>query len=210
MEGVVEMKNIIFGYCRVSTKDQNEGRQIEEMKKAGIDEQNIFTDKASGKDFDRLQYEALVDRLREGDILVISSIDRLGRNYDGIMEQWRIITREIGAHIKVLDMPLLDTTTDPKNLDKKFVADLVLQILSYVANKERENIRKRQADGIALAKANGQHIGRPKAVKPENWNEVYSEWKSKKITAVAAMKVLGLKTNTFYSFVAQERETAKG
>lgn len=200
------MKNITFGYVRVSSADQNEGRQVEEMKKAGVDEQNIFTDKASGKDFDRLQYKALIGRLRDGDILVISSIDRLGRNYSEILEQWRIITREIGAHIKVLDMPLLDTTTDPKNLDKKFVADLVLQILSYVANKEREHIRKRQADGIALAKANGQHIGRPKAVKPENWNEVYVEWKSKKITAVAAMKILNLKPNTFYKFVNEEEQ----
>ena len=198
------MKNMKFGYVRVSGADQNEGRQLAEMIAAGVDERNIYVDKKSGKDFERKRYKAMVDGLREGDTVIISSIDRLGRNYDSIMEQWRIITKEIGAHIKVLDMPLLDTAIAPESLDSRFIADLVLQILSYVANKERENIRKRQADGIALAKSKGKHIGRPKAIKPDNWNEVYAEWKAERITAVKAMELLGLKPNTFYKFVSEE------
>ena len=199
------MKNIVFGYARVSSKEQNEGRQIEALKAEGVDERNIYNEKRSGKDFNREQYNNLLDRLREGDIIVVTSIDRLGRNYNDILEQWRYITQTLKANIKVLDMPLLDTSTNPESLDSRFIADLVLQILSYVAEKERRHIRQRQAEGIALARAEGRFKGRPKIEKPERWNEIYSQWVNKEITAKYAMTALGLKTNTFYSFVAQEQ-----
>lgn len=201
------MRNAVFGYARVSTKEQNEGRQIAELIEAGVSDNNIFLDKKSGKDFDRKEYRFLIEnRLCEGDILIISSIDRLGRNYTEILEQWRHITQVLKANIKVLDMPLLDTTANSQSLDSKFIADLVLQILSYVANKERENIRKRQADGIAIAKAQGKPLGRPKAQKPDNWDEVYKQWKYKTITAVKAMEMLDMKPNTFYKFVNEKKK----
>lgn len=209
------MENKKFGYGRVSSQDQNEERQIDALLKAGVDERDIFIDKKSGKDFDREQYKAMIGRLREGDLVVILSLDRLGRNYTEIQKEWQYITQEIKADIKILDMPLLDTSTATDNLDKRFIADLVLQILSYTAEKERENIRKRQQEGIALMKeVNGQKIslrtgrptGRPRAVKPENWNEVYARWVNKDITAVKAMEILGLKPNTFYKFVNQEKK----
>ena len=204
------MTNKVFGYGRVSSQDQNEERQIDALLKAGVDERDIFIDKKSGKDFDREQYKAMVGRLREGDLVIILSLDRLGRNYTEIQKEWQYITQEIKADIKILDMPLLDTSTSTDNLDRRFIADLVLQILSYTAEKERENIRKRQREGIALMKeVDGQKIslrtgrptGRPRAVKPDNWNEVYTRWVNKEITAVKAMEILGLKPNTFYKFV---------
>ena len=157
----------------------------------------------------------MVSRLREGDLVIILSLDRLGRNYTEIQKEWQYITQEIKADIKILDMPLLDTSTSTDNLDRRFIADLVLQILSYTAEKERENIRKRQREGIALMKeVDGQKIslrtgrptGRPRAVKPDNWNEVYTRWVNKEITAVKAMEILGLKPNTFYKFVNEEKE----
>lgn len=201
----VKMQNVVFGYARVSSKEQNESRQIEALKAEGVDERHIYIDKRSGKDFDREQYKALIDRLREGDLIIITSIDRLGRNYNDIMEQWRYITQELNANIKVLDMPLLDTSSNPENLDNRFIADLVLQILSYVAEKERRHIKQRQAEGIALARAEGRKYGRPKIERPENWELVYNRWARKEITAVAAMKELGLKNNIFYKFVNKER-----
>jgi len=200
------MKNLTFGYGRVSTKEQNEGRQVEEMKKAGVDERNIYIDKASGKDFERREYKALVGRLREGDLIIVKSIDRLGRNYSEILEQWRYITQEIKAHIRVLDIPLLDTTANTQTLDSRFIADLMLQILCYVSEKERRHIKQRQAEGIALAKAQGKRLGRPTVERPDNWCEIYAQWLNKEITAVKAMRVLGLKTNTFYRFVDEERQ----
>jgi len=200
-----KMNNLVFGYARVSTKEQNEGRQVEQMKAEGVDERNIYIEKRSGKDFNREQYKNLLSRIREGDIIIVTSIDRLGRNYNDILEQWRYITQTLKTNIKVLDMPLLDTSKHPESLDSRFIADLVLQILSYVAEKERRHIRQRQAEGIALAKAEGRIKGRPKVQKPERWSEIYQQWANRQITAVAAMEVLGLKTNTFYSFVAQER-----
>ncbi len=208
------MTNKVFGYGRVSSQDQNEERQIDALLKAGVDERDIFIDKKSGKDFDREQYKAMVSRLREGDLVIILSLDRLGRNYTEIQKEWQYITQEIKADIKILDMPLLDTSTSTDNLDRRFIADLVLQILSYTAEKERENIRKRQREGIALMKeVDGQKIslrtgrptGRPRAVKPDNWNEVYARWVNKDITAVKAMEELDLKPNTFYKFVKEER-----
>lgn len=195
----------IHGYARVSTKEQNEERQINSLKEAGVSERDIYIDKISGKSFDRPEYQRMLNAVRRGDLIIIPSIDRLGRNYTEIQEQWRYIINELGADIQVLDMPLLDTRTEKDSIDSRFVADLVLQILSYVAAKERENIRARQAQGIANAKAKGVPIGRPKAIRPENWDEIYQKWVNKEITAVAAMKVLGLKTNTFYKFVNEEK-----
>ena len=196
-----------YGYARVSSKEQNLARQIKELRAAGIEERNILTDKQSGKDFNRKSYNLLVGTdstaplLRQGDLLTVYSIDRLGRNYNEIMKQWQYITQEIKADIRVLDMPLLDTRSNGNSLDSRFVADLVLQILSYVAEKERENIKARQAQGIAVAREQGKHLGRPRATFPDNWNEVYPQWKNKKITAVEAMERMSLKGNTFYNLV---------
>ncbi|MDL2238271.1 recombinase family protein [Christensenellaceae bacterium OttesenSCG-928-K19] len=202
------MKNKqIYGYARVSTQDQNLDRQIDLLKAYGIPERNILVDKASGKDYDRKAYNTLVGTpdtvsiLREGDLLVVVSLDRLGRNYTETKDQWEHITKIIGADVKVLDMPLLDTTASNGNLDSRFIADLVLQILSYTAEKERENIRKRQQQGIEAAKARGKHLGRPKAERPENWNAVCSEWKQGHITARQAMDMLDMKRTTFYKMV---------
>jgi DNA invertase Pin-like site-specific DNA recombinase len=198
---------MIYGYARVSTVDQNLDRQLELLRNIVTDERNIITDKASGKTFDRKGYNSLVGTnsnapmLREGDLLVIVSIDRLGRNYTEIREQWQYITCTLKADIKVLDMPLLDTSKSNNSLDGKFIADLVLQILSYTAEKERENIRKRQRQGIDTAKANGKYLGRPKIEYPQEWECVYSEWKQGKITATKAMQMLNLKRTTFYKLV---------
>jgi len=197
------MSNItrIYGYARVSANDQNEGRQIEALTASGVDERFIFVDKASGKDFNRAEYQVLIRALREGDTLVIKSIDRLGRNYSEITEQWRVITKEIKAYIKVLDLPLLDTTAGDKDLTGTFIADIVLQILSYVAETERLNIRQRQAEGIKLAKASGKRLGRPSAQFPPKFDEIYASWKRGEITATKAIERLGLKRTTFYKLV---------
>lgn len=206
---------MIYGYARVSSKEQNLARQLEELKQAGVEERNIFTDKESGKTFNRKAYNLLVgtkesaSMLRKDDLLIVYSIDRLGRNYTEILKQWQYITQEIGANIKVLDMPLLDTSKQDNSLDSKFVSELVLQILSYVAQKERENIRTRQAQGIKIAREQGKHLGRPSAQFPSNWKEVYTEWKDKNITAVEAMRRTGLKKNTFYNLVKRYENGAK-
>lgn len=203
---------MVYGYARVSSKDQNLDRQLAELKKAGVEERNILTDKQSGKDFNRPGYNSLVGTehttplLREGDALIIYSIDRLGRNYTEIHKEWQRITKDIKADIRVLDMPLLDTTTNEKSLDSTFVADLVLQILSYVAQKERENIKTRQAQGIAQAKEKGKHLGRPKAEYPAEWAIYYNRWKSGEITATQCMKDLELTRNTFYNLVKRYEE----
>lgn len=194
------MANIIsktFGYCRVSSSDQKEDRQLEAMLDLGINERDIFVDKCSGKNFDRPQYQALKVQLREGDILVIKSIDRLGRNYKQICEEWREITREIKANIKVLDMPVLDTTRT-EGLIGEVISDIVLQLLSYVAEQERAFIKQRQAEGIKLAKEKGKRLGKPPIEYPENWDNVYKVWKSGAITAREAMKQLNLKPTSFY------------
>lgn len=196
-----------YGYARVSTLDQNLDRQLIQLRQYVADERFIITDKASGKDFNRKGYNTLVGTadtapiLHEGDLLVIVSLDRLGRNYTEIREQWLHITNNLKADIKVLDMPLLDTSQTKDTLDRRFIADLVLQILSYSAEKERENIRKRQRQGIESAKASGKHLGRPQACFPEQWNEVYKEWKAGCITATKAMELLNLKRTTFYKLV---------
>jgi len=195
------MFNKIFGYARISTDEQNEARQFEALLAAGVDERFIFIDKASGRDFNRAEYQVLLRALREGDTLIIKSIDRLGRNYNEITEQWRVITKEIKAYIKVLDLPLLDTTVSDKDLTGTFIADIVLQILSYVAETERLNIKQRQAEGIKLAKERGQHLGRPRTPFPPKFDEMYASWKRGEITATAAMAQLGLKRTTFYKLV---------
>lgn len=190
-----------FGYARVSTKEQNEARQLEALQTAGIDERDIFIDKQSGKDFDRPKYQAMINTLREGDTIIIASIDRLGRDYSAIMQEWRHITQELSVNIKVLDMPLLDTTAASNTLDGRFVADLVLQILSYVAEKERAGIRERQRQGIEIAKAQGKHLGRPALEMPEGFSAVYDEWKAGVINGVGAMQKLGIKKTSFYKLV---------
>lgn len=186
-----------FGYCRVSSTDQKEDRQLEVMLELGINERDIFVDKCSGKNFDRPQYQALKVQLREGDVLVIKSIDRLGRNYKQICEEWREITREIKANIKVLDMPVLDTTRT-EGLIGEVISDIVLQLLSYVAEQERAFIKQRQAEGIKLAKEKGKRLGKPPIEYPENWDNIYKVWKSGAITAREAMKQLNLKPTSFY------------
>ena len=186
-----------FGYCRVSSTDQKEDRQLEAMLDLGINERDIFVDKCSGKNFNRPQYQALKVQLREGDVLVIKSIDRLGRNYKQICEEWREITREIKANIKVLDMPVLDTTRT-EGLIGEVISDIVLQLLSYVAEQERAFIKQRQAEGLKLAKEKGKRLGKPPIEYPENWDNVYKVWKSGAITAREAMKQLNLKPTSFY------------
>lgn len=191
------MENKIYGYVRVSSTDQNEDRQMMALNKVNVPEKNIYTDKLSGKDFNRPQYKKLVRKLKAGDLLYILSIDRLGRNYEEIQNQWRILTKEIGIDICVLDMPLLDTMNG-KDLMGTFIADLVLQILSFVAQSERENIKKRQQEGIAAAKAKGVKFGRPPLPLPENFHEVHQAWRNKKITLRQTAEASGMPEGTFY------------
>ena len=184
-----------YGYVRVSTKDQNEDRQYIALRELCIPEENIFMDKQSGKDFVRPQ---LVRRLKKDDLLYVKSIDRLGRNYTEILEQWRILTKEKGADIVVLDMPLLDTRRG-KDLMGTFLSDIVLQVLSFVAENERSNIRQRQAEGIAAAKARGVRFGRPPLPLPENFQEVYRAWRGKQITLKQAAQACQMPEGTFYA-----------
>lgn len=191
------MKNI-YGYIRVSTRDQNEDRQLIALQELHIPEKNIFMDKQSGKDFNRPQYKRLVRKLKKDDLLCIKSIDRLGRNYDEILEQWRFLTKEKGADIVVLDMPLLDTRRG-KDLMGTFLSDVVLQVLSFVAENERANIRQRQAEGISAAKARGVKFGRPQKPLPENFHEVHKAWRAKQMTLKEAARACRMPENTFYS-----------
>lgn len=196
------MSSRIFGYARVSSKDQNEERQLKAFKDYGIDDRDIYIDKKSGKDFEREQYQLIKNILREEDLLVIQSIDRLGRNYEMIVNEWKDITKNIKADIVVLDMPLLDTR-QKKDLLGTFINDLILGLLSYVAQTEREKIKIRQRQGIDIALSNGVKFGRPKIDKPDNFDEVINDWKNKKITAREAMTLLNLKPNTFYNMVKE-------
>lgn len=189
------MRNI-YGYIRVSSTDQNEDRQLIVMQNKNIPSKNIFTDKQSGKDFDRPQYKKLVKKLRAGDLLYIVSIDRLGRNYEEIQNQWKLLTKEIGVDICVTDMPLLDTSSG-KDLMGTFIADLVLQILSFVAQNERESIRKRQAQGIAAAKLRGVKFGRPKIQPPKNFSEIVKEYEKRLITLDEATQKCNVSKSTF-------------
>lgn len=186
----------IYGYVRVSTKEQNEDRQLIALGEVGVLEKNIFVDKQSGKDFNRPQYKKLLRKLKKDDLLYIKSIDRLGRNYDEILEQWRILTKEKRIDIVVLDMPLLDTRRG-KDLMGTFLSDIVLQVLSFVAENERTTIRQRQAEGIAAAKAKGVRFGRPPKPLPDNFHSLYQQWKNGKITGTAAAKRCGMALSTF-------------
>ena len=193
------MVKIIYGYARVSTVNQKEDRQIDELQKYGIPIKNIFTDKQSGKDFNRQQYIRLCKRLKKNDILVIHSIDRLGRNYDDLLSEWKRITKKIGADIIVLDMPLLDTTRN-KDLLGTFIADLVLQVFSFAAENERVHILQRQSEGIAAAKKRGVKFGRPKKVLTEEYIANYKLWKGKKISAKQAAGNCGMPLWAFYKY----------
>ena len=197
----------LYGYIRVSTRDQNEDRQLIALRELKISEKNIFMDKQSGKDFNRPQYKRLVRKLKKDDLLYIKSIDRLGRNYAEILEQWRLLTQTKGADIVVLDMPLLDTRRG-KDLMGTFLSDIVLQVLSFVAENERTNIRQRQAEGIAAAKAKGIRFGRPPKPLPENFHSVYQRWKMGEITGTAAAKECGMPLATF-RYRAEIYEKAK-
>lgn len=198
------MKSSIYGYVRVSTKDQNEARQMIAMHEFGIDEQNIFIEKQSGKDFNRPQYKRLLRKLKSGDTLVIKSIDRLGRNYDEIIEQWRIITKEKQAAIVVLDMPLLDTRQG-RDLTGTLIADIVLQLLSYVAQTEREFIKRRQTEGIAAAKARGVQFGPRPKTRPAEYVHWRSAWQNGTITAREASRHLQISHTTFLRWVRADR-----
>lgn len=192
------MKRNTYGYVRVSSKDQCEDRQLLALKEFGVVERNIYTDKISGKNFNRPQYHRLMKKLKQGDVVVILSIDRLGRNYDEIQNQWRIITKEKQADIVVLDMPLLDTRKSQNNdLTGTFIADLVLQILAYVAQIERENIKQRQKEGIHAAKCRGVQFGRPRKNIPDNFDDVKGKWEKSEINSRQAAQILGISQNTF-------------
>ena len=197
-----------YGYIRVSSRDQNEERQLIAMRELKIPGTHIFTDKQSGKDFDRPQYRRLVRRLKKDDILYIKSIDRLGRNYKEILEQWRVLTKEREVDIVVLDMPLLDTRWG-KALMGAFLSDIVLQVLSFVVENERANIRQRQAEGIAAAKARGVRFGRPPRPLPENFREVHRQWRNKKITLRQAAEACGMPEGTFYAKAAKFEDTTQ-
>ncbi len=194
------MKSKVFGYGRVSSKEQNIERQLLAFKEYKIDERDIYIDKQSGKDFDRSNYNVLKNVLRENDLLVIKSIDRLGRNYNMIIEEWKDITKNIKADIVVIDMPLLDTRNN-KDLLGTFISDLVLQILSYVAEQERSFIKQRQKEGIENAKNKGIKFGRPRIEKPSNFDMVVNKWKNKELKSKEAMEILGLKPNSFYNLL---------
>ncbi len=187
----------IYGYVRVSSRDQKEDRQLITMKEMQVPEENIYIDKQSGKDFNRTQYKRLMRKVKADDIIYIKSIDRLGRNYAEILDQWKIITKDKRVDLYVIDMPILDTRRE-KNLLGTFISDLVLALLSYVAENERTNIRQRQAEGIAAAKARGVHFGRRPNPLPENFYEVYQKWKMKKLSINAAARECGMPRTTFF------------
>ena len=198
-----------YGYVRVSSIDQNEDRQLVCMQELKIPSENLFVEKQSGKNFDRPVYQELVKRLKDGDLLYIKSIDRLGRNYEEIQNQWRVLTKEKNIDIAVIDIPLLDTRKgkDPtgKDLTSTFIADLVLQILCYVAQNERDNIRKRQAEGIIVAKARGVRFGRPEKKVPENFGELVKQWEHGKIPLKEVLKICEIKETSFYKRLGEHR-----
>lgn len=191
---------MIYGYVRVSSTTQNVARQMEEMYKMGIKKKFIYVDFQSGKDFNRNSYKKLKAKLKKNDLLVIKSIDRLGRNYDMIISEWQDITKTIEADIFVIDFPLLDTRVEDKNLVGKFIADIVLQVLSFVAQNERENIRQRQAEGIRLAKERGVHMGRPKYSLPTNFQDIVKKFHNKELTNIQAAQILNMSRSTFFKY----------
>lgn len=192
-----------YGYVRVSTKEQNEDRQMIALSEAGVEKDHIFMDKLSGKDFNRPQYKKMLKRVKKEDVIIIKSIDRLGRNYDEIINQWRIITKKIEADIVVLDMPLLDTRRKGQDLTGTFISDMVLQILSYVAQTERENIKQRQMEGIAAARLRGVRFGRPRMTIPGNFESVCCLWKKGGITSRVAAEELAVSQSTFLRWARQ-------
>lgn len=196
-EEQMEGKQKIYGYARISTREQNEDRQILALKEMGVPEKNIFLDKMSGKNFERPQYKKMLRKLNSNSVLYIKSIDRLGRSYKDLSEQWRIITKEKGADVVVIDMPLLDTRRD-KNLLGTFISDLILALLSFISEQEYGTIHQRQAEGIAAAKARGFKFGRPPKQLPANFHEVYQQWKSNKVSVGEAAKMCGMPKSTFY------------
>lgn len=202
------MKIKIYGYMRVSTREQNEARQKVALLEAGVPEKNIYIDKLSGKDFERPQYKQLLKKLDQHSVLFIKSIDRLGRNYADLNEQWRVITKERGADIVVIDMPILDTRRD-KNLLGTFISDIVLALLSYVAENERMNIRQRQAEGIANAKERGVKFGRPQIPLPDNFHEVHKCWKQKEMTLKQAASACNMAESTFWDKAKQLENSEK-
>ena len=189
-----------YGYIRVSTKEQKEDRQYIALNEYGKKVDRIFIDKQSGKDFNRVEYQKMLKLVRKGDVIIVKSIDRFGRNYNEIIEQWRMITKTIGADIVVLDMPILDTTRN-KDLLGTLISDLVLQLLSYVAENERINIKQRQYEGIEAAKKKGVKFGRPKKYHPEKYAEIYEKFKRKEITQKEAMKLMGVCQTTYYRII---------
>ena len=196
------MTPTIYGYARVSTREQNEDRQRIALRAAGVEEKNLYVDKQSGKDFDRPQYKTLLKRLRRDDLLYIKSIDRLGRNYEEIQNQWRVLTKDMGVDICVIDMPLLDTRRG-KDLVGTFLSDIVLQVLSFVAENERTNIRQRQAEGTAAAKARGVRFGRPPLPLPDHFQDQHAAWRGKELTLKQAAAACGMSAGTFYSKVTR-------
>lgn len=197
---------MIYAYIRVSTKHQNIDRQYEEIKTLDIDDKYIYIDKESGKDFDRTKYQKLIKKLKKDDLLVIKSIDRLGRNYQMILEEWARITKTIGADIKVLDMPLLDTRIEDKNLVGKFISDIVLQVLSFVAESERTNIKQRQMEGIRIAKEKGVKFGRPKVVTPPNTNDILDRYINHETTNTEAASLMEVSRGTFFRLVREHKK----
>ena len=194
----------IYGYVRVSSMNQNEDRQMIALQDVGVVDKYIFMDKQSGKDFERPQYKKLIKKLKSGDLLYILSIDRLGRNYEEIQRQWRVLTKDIGVDICVIDMPLLDTRNG-KDLMGTFIADLVLQILSFVAQSERENIKKRQSEGIAAAKARGIKFGRPEKDVPDDFGKIVKEWEQKRLPFSEVLKLCNMSEATFYRRLREYR-----
>lgn len=195
-----------YAYVRVSTASQNIDRQMEEMFRQDIEFKNIFIDYQSGKDFERKNYQKLIKRLKKDDLLVIKSIDRLGRDYNMILDEWKKITKIIEADIMVIDMPLLDTRVEGKNLVGKFISDIVLQVLSFVAQNERENIKQRQAEGIRIAKAKGVHMGRPNYVLPNNYEHVINRYLKHDINNKEAQKLLNMSRGTFFKYLKLYKE----
>lgn len=198
----------VWGYIRVSAKDQHEDRQVAELLPLVSSRSHLIIEKQSGKNFERPKYQWLKDIMDKGDTLVIKSLDRLGRNYSQIKEEWHELVKQ-GIYIKVLDSPILDTSEYKNNdLMAQFISNVVLEVLSFVAENERKNIKSRQAEGIAIAKATGKHLGRPRASFPSNWSTVYSQWKQGSMTAVQAMKECGLTKTTFYKLVKQYEKSS--
>lgn len=196
-----------YGYVRVSTIAQNIDRQLDDLYKLGLKDNVIFIDKESGKDFNRTNYKRLLKRLKSGDTLFIKSIDRLGRNYNMILDEWRIITKEKNVDIVVIDMPLLDTRIEGKNLVGKFIADIVLQVLSFVAQNERETMKQRQAEGIRMAKLKGVKFGRPRVIIPNNFNYVVSLYRNKSISSNEACSLTGLSRGTFFRMLSVKEKS---